>query len=136
MHRLSGDDTWSLELNSLSHIGLDGSVTVNGVSESVNNSSEHTLTDGDIDDSSSSLDNITFLDLSEFRLIRNQGAYLSLPRTTIPTLSVSRLRAIPLIPELNSTISPAWTLVKPKTLAIPSPMEITVPNSLRSFYIN
>ena len=34
---------------------------------------------------------------------------LSFPRTTIPTLSVSRLRAIPLTPELNSTISPAWT---------------------------
>ena len=60
--------------------------------------------------------------------------YLSLPRTTIPTLSVSKLRAIPLIPEENSTISPAWTLVRPKTLAIPSPIEITVPNSFKSFY--
>mmetsp|Transcript_108989 Transcript_108989/g.150729 ORF Transcript_108989/g.150729 Transcript_108989/m.150729 type:complete len:206 (-) Transcript_108989:19-636(-) len=57
---------------------------------------------------------------------------LSLPKTTIPTLSVSRLRAIPLTPEVNSTISPAWTLVKPKTRAIPSPMEITVPNSFKS----
>jgi hypothetical protein len=60
---------------------------------------------------------------------------LSFPRITIPTLSVSRLRAIPLIPELNSTISPAYTFIKPKTLAIPSPIEITVPNSLRSFYL-
>lgn len=68
------------------------------------------------------------------KLIRFRASYLSLPRTTIPTLSVSKLRAIPLIPELNSTISPAWTLVRPKTLAIPSPIEITVPNSLRSFY--
>jgi len=58
---------------------------------------------------------------------------LSLPNTTIPTLSVSKLSAIPLTPELNSTISPAWTLVSPKTLAIPSPIEITVPNSLISF---
>jgi len=64
-----------------------------------------------------------------------KGAYLSLPRTTIPTLSVSKLRAIPLIPLLNSTISPAWTLVRPKTLAIPSPIEMTVPNSFKSFYI-
>lgn len=59
--------------------------------------------------------------------------YLSLPKTTTPTLSVSKLRAIPLTPELNSTISPAWTLVSPKTLAIPSPIEMTVPNSLMSF---
>ena len=53
---------------------------------------------------------------------------------TIPTLSVSKLRAIPLAPDLNSTISPAWTLVRPKTLAIPSPMEMTDPNSFKSFY--
>ena len=32
------------------------------------------------------------------------------------------------------TISPAWTLVRPKTLAIPSPMEMTDPNSFKSFY--
>lgn len=66
--------------------------------------------------------------------IRSLRTYLSLPKTTIPTLSVSKLRAIPLIPLLNSTISPAWTLVRPKTLAIPSPIEITVPNSIKSFY--
>ena len=35
--------------------------------------------------------------------------YLSLPKTTTPTLSLSRLRDIPLTPEANSTISPAWT---------------------------
>jgi hypothetical protein len=39
-------------------------VTVDGVSEGVNDSAEHTLTDGHIDDGTSSLDNITFLDLS------------------------------------------------------------------------
>ena len=61
--------------------------------------------------------------------------YLSLPKMTIPTLSVSKLRAIPLAPDLNSTISPACTLVRPKTLAIPSPMEMTDPNSFKSFYI-
>jgi hypothetical protein len=61
---------------------------------------------------------------------------LSLPKTTIPTLSVSKFKAIPLTPELNSTNSPACTLVKPKTLAIPSPMEITEPDSLISFLKN
>ena len=60
--------------------------------------------------------------------------YLSFPRMTIPTLSVSRLRAIPITPDLNSTISPAWTLVRPNTLAIPSPIEMTDPNSFKSFY--
>ena len=65
--------------------------------------------------------------------VAGSRTYLSLPKMTIPTLSVSKLRAIPLTPDLNSTISPAWTLVRPKTLAIPSPMEMTEPNSLRSF---
>ena len=151
VHGLSGDDAGGLEFNSLSHVGLDGSLTVDGVTESVNDSAEHALSDGDIHDGTGSLDDITLLDLSilKFKVIHNcqttnmvrfffqkpgRGTYLSLPRTTIPTLSVSKLRAIPLIPEENSTISPAWTLVRPKTLAIPSPMEITVPNSFKSFY--
>ncbi|KAI9013401.1 hypothetical protein CLU79DRAFT_769169 [Phycomyces nitens] len=37
----------------------------------------------------------------------------SLPKTTIPTLSASKLRAIPLRPLENSTISSAWTFFKP-----------------------
>ena len=64
VHGLSGDNAGGLELDSLSHVTLDGAVTVDGVSEGVNDSSEHTLTDGHIDDGTSSLDNITFLDLS------------------------------------------------------------------------
>jgi hypothetical protein len=59
--------------------------------------------------------------------------YLSLPKITTPTLSVYKFKAIPLIPDLNSTIYPACTFVNPKTRAIPSPIEITVPNSLISF---
>ena len=38
---------------------------------------------------------------------------LSSPKITIPTLSSSRLSAIPWTPPVNSTISPAWTLSKP-----------------------
>ena len=63
-------------------------------------------------------------------------AYLSLPKMTTPTLSVSKLRAIPRIPDRNSTISPACTLFNPTTLAIPSPMLMTVPNSFTSFSNN
>lgn len=42
-------------------------------------------------------------------LLTRSPSYISLsfPRTTIPTLSVSKLRAIPLSPDPNSTISPA-----------------------------
>ena len=59
--------------------------------------------------------------------------YLSFPNITTPTLSVSRFNAIPLTPVSNSTISPVCTYSKPYTLAIPSPIEITFPDSLISF---
>lgn len=64
-------------------------------------------------------------------LLTTSPSYMSLsfPRTTTPTLSDSKFRAIPDTPEENLTISPAWTLFKPKTLAIPSPIEITFPYS-------
>ena len=64
MDGLSGDDTWGLELDSLAEFTLDGTVSIDGVAESVNDSAKHALTNGDIDDRTSSLDNITFLDLS------------------------------------------------------------------------
>src|ERR1700722_3364180 len=54
----------------------------------------------------------------------------SLPKITTPTLSVSRFRAMPLMPPGNSTISPAWTLSRPKTRAMPSPTLSTSPTSL------
>jgi len=61
---LSGDNAGGLELDSLAEIALDGTVTIDGVAEGVDNTTEHALTDGDINDRTSSLDNITFLDLS------------------------------------------------------------------------
>lgn len=61
---LSGDNTWGLKLNSLSLIGLNGTETVNGVSECIYDSSEHTLTNGDIHDGSSSLHDISLLNFS------------------------------------------------------------------------
>mmetsp|Transcript_13733 Transcript_13733/g.31085 ORF Transcript_13733/g.31085 Transcript_13733/m.31085 type:complete len:216 (-) Transcript_13733:12-659(-) len=51
----------------------------------------------------------------------------SLPKTTTPTLSFSRLRAMPRRPLSNSTISPACTWFKPWTRAIPSPIASTLP---------
>ena len=146
MHRLSWDNAWSFQLDSLALVRVDWAFAVDWVTEGVDDSSQDLVTDGDIDNGSRSLDDITFLDFSAHERdvrraeLRTKSCttatptYLSLPRMTIPTLSVSRLRAIPRTPDLNSTISPAWTLVRPKTLAIPSPMEMTDPNSFKSFY--
>lgn len=105
VHGLAGNDAGGLELDSPLVVGLDGALAVNGVSESVEDSAKHFHSDGDVDDGSCALHDVAFLDLSGV----DESAYLSLPRTTIPTLSVSRLSAMPRTPELNSTISPAWT---------------------------
>ena len=56
----------------------------------------------------------------------------SLPKTTTPTLSFSRLSAIPRSPESNSTISPACTFCSPCTRAMPSPIASTLPISSMS----
>ena len=64
MHGLSGDDTWGLQLDSLSLVRQDGTFTVDGVSEGVDDTAEHAGTDWDIDDGAGSLDDVTLLDLS------------------------------------------------------------------------
>lgn len=64
MHGFSRDNTWGLQLNSSTNISIDGTETVDGVTEGVDNSSKEALTDGNIDDRSGSLDDIAFLDLS------------------------------------------------------------------------
>lgn len=69
LHRLvdwlSGDDTWGLELDSLSLVGLDGAGAVDGVSEGVYDSSEHALSNGHIHDGASSLHDVSLLNLSK-----------------------------------------------------------------------
>lgn len=64
MHRLSGDDAWSLQLDSLALGGNDGAKTVDGFTEWVKHTSKKTVTDGNINDGTSSLDDVTFLNLS------------------------------------------------------------------------
>ena len=64
MHGLSGDNTGSLKLNSLALVGNDGTKTVDGLTEGVKHTAEKAITDGDVDDGSSSLNDVTFLDLS------------------------------------------------------------------------
>lgn len=60
----SGQDTGGLELSLGSVLGLDGSFTVDGVTKGVDDSTEQTRSDWDIDNLSSSLDSVTFLDKS------------------------------------------------------------------------
>ena len=64
MHGFPGDDARGLQLDSGTLVGGDGALSIDGVSERVNDSSEHALADGNINDGASSLDDITFLDLS------------------------------------------------------------------------
>ena len=64
MDGLSRDDTWSFQLNSLTHVGVNGTMSIDGVTESIDNSAEKGITDGYIDNRSCSLDDISFLNLS------------------------------------------------------------------------
>jgi hypothetical protein len=50
MHGLSGDDSRSLELDSLPLLGKNGALSIDGVTESVKNSAEHFLSNWNIDD--------------------------------------------------------------------------------------
>jgi hypothetical protein len=61
---LSGDDAGSLELNTLAGVASDGAEAIDGVTERVDDTAEHALTNGDIDDGAGSLDDIALLDLS------------------------------------------------------------------------
>lgn len=64
VHGLSWDNAGGLQLDSLVHVGHDGSLSVDSVTEGVDDTAEETLTDRDIDNGTGSLDDITFLDLS------------------------------------------------------------------------
>jgi len=61
---LSGDDTRGLQLDSLSLVRQDGTFTIDGVAEGVDDTAEHAGTDWDIDDGAGSLHNISFLNFS------------------------------------------------------------------------
>ena len=54
------------------------------------------------------------------------------PSSTVPTLSSSRLSAMPNTPCGNSSISPAMARWQPCTRAMPSPSDTTVPTSATS----
>lgn len=66
LHRLpdglSGDNTRSFNTNTLSGRGTKGSSTINGCTQSINDTSKKLSADRDIDNVTSTLDNIAFLD--------------------------------------------------------------------------
>merc|ERR1711953_35936 len=59
---LPGDDAGSLQSNPVPVLAGDGTLAINGVAESINNTAKDLGTHGDIHDSSGSLDNISLLD--------------------------------------------------------------------------
>ena len=64
VHGLSWDNAGGLKLDSLSLIGEDGALTVNRFTESINDAAKHTRADGNVDDGTGSLNNISFLNFS------------------------------------------------------------------------
>jgi hypothetical protein len=64
VYRLSRDNTWGLQFDSGSESCVNWSFSVDGVTKGVNDSAKQTFTDGDINDGTGSLYNITFLDFS------------------------------------------------------------------------
>ena len=70
VHRFSGDNAWGLQLNSLTLVRYDGAMAINGFTEWVENTSEESFTDEDVDDGTSSLDDISFLNFSVDKHVR------------------------------------------------------------------
>jgi hypothetical protein len=64
VYGLSGNDTWGLDVDTSSFFAVDGSLAVQGVTEWINDASQELWADWDVDDSTSSSDNIAFLDVT------------------------------------------------------------------------
>lgn len=60
----SGENTGGLNLGSDSELSLDGSLTIDGVTEGIDDSTEKGGSDGDVDNGTGSLDGLTLLDES------------------------------------------------------------------------
>ena len=65
MHRFPRNDAWGFQLDSGTLISDNRASSVDSVTERVNNSAKHALADGHINDRTSSLDDIAFLNFSE-----------------------------------------------------------------------
>jgi len=59
---LTRDNTGGLNLDTLTGDVLERTLSIDGVTEGIDDTAQETSTDGDVDDSTSTLDNVTFLD--------------------------------------------------------------------------
>jgi hypothetical protein len=59
---LTGENTGSLELSTASLGGLEGTLAIDGVTEGVNDTAEKLHTDGNVDNLTGTLDDLTLLD--------------------------------------------------------------------------
>jgi hypothetical protein len=59
---LAGQNTGGLELSTAALSGLEGTLSIDGVTESVNDTSEKSLADRNVDNLSGTLDSLTLLD--------------------------------------------------------------------------
>jgi len=126
--------TWGLQVDLSSFSRVEWSLAVKWVTEGIDNTSEDFWTDWNIDDSTGSLDGITFFDESivtendNTNIVSFQVQGLIIVYICIHFLyHVFNyiLLTIPLTPEENSTISSAWMFLRPWTRAIPSPIAKT-----------
>ena len=103
MHRLARNDAGRLDVDAAAFGDVRSvALAVDRIAQRIDHAAEQALADRHVHDGAGALDGVAFLD---------GGCRCRRSRT--PTLSVSRFRAMPLMPPGNSTISPAWTLSRP-----------------------
>jgi hypothetical protein len=103
---LTGQDTGGLELGTALLGGLDGTLSIDGVTEGVDNTSEKSLADGNVDllfvsywwfRSTSRAHTISPVRLTVSPSLTNRSE----PNSTTPTWPASKFMHMPLTPEAN-----------------------------------
>jgi len=64
VHGLTGQDTRGLDLNTVALGSLDGSLSVDGLTESIDSAAEERVSDGHVNDGSGTLDDVSLQDLT------------------------------------------------------------------------
>jgi hypothetical protein len=98
-------------------VALIGPLPSIGLPSAVDDAAEQALADRHVDDGAGALDGVAFLDVAV--VAEDHDA----------DVVGFEVQAMPLMPPGNSTISPAWTLSRPWTRAMPSPTDSTWPTS-------
>jgi hypothetical protein len=103
---VAGKNTGSLELGTALLGGLDGTLSIDGVAEGVNNTSEKSLADGNVDlgalVDATDTNMLASHTISPVRLTVSPSlTNRSEPKSTTPTWPASKFMHIPLTPEAN-----------------------------------